>query len=186
MIRISNIRIDISLKNKDSDLISWKINKKSIDARRKNRITYQYSVAVEVEDEDSVLNKSKKGKVSKISEKQYIIKSENISVKDKPPVIIGAGPSGLFCALILAENNLRPIIIEQGKKVEERVKDIDEFWKNGELNLKSNVQFGEGGAGTFSDGKLTTLVKDKENRSLKIIEEFIKAGAPEEISYIKN
>ena len=201
MIRISNIRIDISSKNKekiiekeilknlkikDSDLISWKINKKSIDARRKNRITYQYSVAVEVEDEDSVLKKSKKGKVSKISEKQYIIKSENISVKDKPPVIIGAGPSGLFCALILAENNLRPIIIEQGKKVEERVKDIDEFWKNGKLNLKSNVQFGEGGAGTFSDGKLTTLVRDRENRSLKVLQEFVNAGAPEEINYIKN
>jgi len=201
MIRISNIRIDISSKNKekiiekeilkklkikDSDLISWKINKKSIDARRKNRIIYQYSVAVEVKDEVSVLEKSKKGKVSKISEKEYKINIRDISMKDKSPIIIGAGPAGLFCALILAEYNLKPIIIEQGKKVEERVKDIDEFWKTGDLNTKSNVQFGEGGAGTFSDGKLTTLVRDRENRSLKVLEEFVNAGAPEEINYIKN
>ncbi|MDW7667236.1 MAG: NAD(P)/FAD-dependent oxidoreductase [Bacillota bacterium] len=201
MIRISNIRIDISSKNKDKiieqqiltklkirndELIKWKINKQSIDARRKNKITYQYSVDAEVKNEESILKRAKKGSVSKVLDKEYKIDNKNLRLKDKSPVIIGAGPAGLFCALVLAENNLKPIIIEQGKKVEERVKDIDTFWKTGELNIKSNVQFGEGGAGTFSDGKLTTLVRDKENRSLKVLQEFIEAGAPEEINYIKN
>ncbi len=201
MIKISNIRIDISSKDKeniikqqilkklkiiDDDLINWKINKQSIDARRKNKITYLYSVYVEVTDEENVLKRAKKGSISKVLDEEYKIDNENLKIKDKPPVIVGAGPAGLFCALILAECNFKPIIIEQGKRVEERVKDINDFWETGDLNTKSNVQFGEGGAGTFSDGKLTTLVRDKENRSLKVLQEFIEAGAPEEINYIKN
>ena len=201
MIRISNIRIDISSKNKDNiiekeilkklkiknnELINWKINKKSIDARRKSKITYQCSVDAEVKNEETVLKKVKRGRAAKVIEKEYKINNEYVKEKDISPVIIGAGPAGLFCALVLAEHNLKPIIIEQGKKVEERVKDIDDFWKTGNLNTKSNVQFGEGGAGTFSDGKLTTLVRDRESRGLKVLEEFVKAGAPEEINYIKN
>lgn len=201
MIRINNIRLSISEKDKDrkieteicrklkinkSQILNWEINKKSIDARRKNNITYQYSVDVKIKDEELLLKKSKKGSINLVSKKEYKIDKSSIKKTEKPPVIIGSGPAGLFCALILAEYGLNPIMIEQGKKVQERVKDIEEFWKTGKLNPTSNVQFGEGGAGTFSDGKLTTLVKDKGNRNLKVIEEFIDAGAPKEIEQIKN
>ncbi|HCX03427.1 MAG TPA: hypothetical protein DHM42_02995 [Clostridiales bacterium] len=201
MIRINNIRLSISEKDKDrkieteicrklkinkSQILNWEINKKSIDARRKNNITYQYSVDVKIKDEELLLKKSKKGSINLVSKKEYKIDKSSIKKTEKPPVIIGSGPAGLFCALILAEYGLNPIMIEQGKKVQERVKDIEEFWKTGKLNPTSNVQFGEGGAGTFSDGKLTTLVKDKRNRNLKVIEEFIDAGAPKEIEQIKN
>jgi uncharacterized FAD-dependent dehydrogenase len=201
MIRINNLRIDVAAKNKNKileeeilkklkikkdELLEWTVNKKSIDARRKNKINYQYSIDVEVVDEDKVLKRINYGTITKVKEKNYSFKPIMDKNVDKPPIVIGAGPAGLFCALLLAEYGLKPIVIEQGKKVEERVEDINLFWNKGILNEKSNVQFGEGGAGTFSDGKLTTLIKDKENRSSKIIKEFIEAGAPKEISYIKN
>jgi len=201
MIRINNLRIDISAKNKHKileneilkklkikkeDILEWNINKKSIDARRKNKINYQYSLDVKIRNEDYVLKKIKTGNIIKVKEKSYNPNIKSKTTKGKSPVIIGSGPAGLFCAFLLAEYGMKPIVIEQGKKVEERVKDINKFWDEGILDTKSNVQFGEGGAGTFSDGKLTTLIKDKENRSSKIIEEFVEAGAPEEIKYLKN
>ena len=98
-------------------------------------------------------------------------------------VIIGAGPAGLFSALIFVENGIKPILIERGKRVEDRVKDVEEFINNRKFNPKSNIQFGEGGAGTFSDGKLNTLVKDKFGRNRFVLETFVEHGAPEEILY---
>ena len=97
------------------------------------------------------------------------------------PVVIGFGPAGMFAALLLAQNGYRPIVLERGQAVDERVKSIDKFWLEGKLNPKSNVQFGEGGAGTFSDGKLTSRVRDLRGR--KVLEEFVQAGAPEDILY---
>ena len=101
----------------------------------------------------------------------------------KRPVIIGTGPAGLFCGYLLAEHGFRPILLERGKAVENRQKDVENFWKNGILAPDSNVQFGEGGAGTFSDGKLNTLVKDKNGRNREVLKIFVRAGAPEEILY---
>lgn len=100
------------------------------------------------------------------------------------PVVVGSGPAGLFCALLLAEKGYNPIILERGKKVKERVKDIEKFWRDGILLPNSNIQFGEGGAGTFSDGKLNTLIKDRSKRGKKVLEEFVEAGAPFDITYV--
>ena len=98
--------------------------------------------------------------------------------------MVGSGPAGLFCSYLLAENGYRPIIIERGEKIEDRVKTVEEFFETNQLNPNSNIQFGEGGAGTFSDGKLNTLVKDKEFRGKKVFEIFVENGAPEEIMYL--
>ena len=98
------------------------------------------------------------------------------------PIIVGAGPAGLFCALILVKNGIRPIIIEQGSKVEDRVKEVEKFASTGKLNVNSNIQFGEGGAGTFSDGKLTTGIHDPLCKN--VLAEFVKFGAPDQIQYI--
>jgi uncharacterized protein len=100
------------------------------------------------------------------------------------PVIVGAGPCGLFAGLLQAQMGLRPIILERGKSIKERMKDVHEFWKSGSLDTESNVQFGEGGAGAFSDGKLTTQIKDPAGRCLKVIRELVAAGAPEEIAFL--
>ena len=101
-------------------------------------------------------------------------------------IIIGSGPAGLFCAYLLAELGYQPLIIERGEPVEQRIKNIEHFWQTGELNKESNVQFGEGGAGTFSDGKLNTLVKDKDYRMKKVFEIFVSCGANPEILYTHN
>ena len=100
------------------------------------------------------------------------------------PVIIGTGPAGLFCGYMLAKQGYAPILLERGEDIEKRTATVDKFWKTGTLNPESNVQFGEGGAGTFSDGKLNTLVKDKYLRNRKVLEIFVEAGAPEEILYL--
>lgn len=180
-----NIIKNACAKNKiDFNLVkNWKILKKSIDARNKEDIFYNYSVILEI--------------VGPINKKQFsnnkdaIILSEDDVSKEpikilrksnSSPIIIGAGPAGLFCALTLIDNGIKPIIVEQGKTVENRVKDVDLFLKDGILNVNSNVQFGEGGAGTFSDGKLTTNLHTPLCK--KVIDEFIKYGAPSEIAYI--
>lgn len=164
MYRIENIKIREDLDNQElieyickkyrisiRDILSWSIFKKSIDARDKNDIFYNYTIDIE---------SNKKIKNAKIIKKEKI---ELNNICNKPslirPVIVGAGPAGIFCALTLARNGIKPIIIEQGKKVEDRQKDVEEFRKSGILNTSSNVQFGEGGAGTFSDGKLTSRSK---------------------------
>lgn len=189
MIRVNQVKLDIfnkksDLKNKiskklrikESEILSYEIFKESIDARRK-KIQFVYNVDVKLKNEKKIL---KKGKFKESPDYTYK-KVENKLNKDIKPIIVGSGPAGLFNALILAESGYKPLIIEQGEKVENRIKSIDRFWSEGILNENSNVQFGEGGAGTFSDGKLTTRIKDKRCR--KVLKEFIEVGGPEEIIY---
>lgn len=188
MIKITNIKIRADLSDDElfekiykkykinkNDVTERRIIKKSIDARNKADIFYNYSVELECKNE----NKIKNVQIVKKEEPFKIIVNRKSS---KRPVIIGAGPAGLFSALTLAQNGIKPIIIEQGKTVDERKKDVEEFQKTGKLNTLSNVQFGEGGAGTFSDGKLTSGI---HNPLCKIVlKEFYNFGAPEQILYI--
>lgn len=188
MIKITNIKIKADLSDNElfekiykkykinkNDVTERRIIKKSIDARNKADIFYNYSVELECKNE----NKIKNVQIVKKEEPFKIIVNRKSS---KRPVIIGAGPAGLFSALTLAQNGIKPIIIEQGKTVDERKKDVEEFQKTGKLNTLSNVQFGEGGAGTFSDGKLTSGI---HNPLCKIVlKEFYNFGAPEQILYI--
>ncbi len=159
-----------------SDKVSyWKIYRKSIDARNKNDVYFVYTIDIECND-TSLTSKLTKVQDIKLPEIMNNRKS------NYNPVIVGAGPAGLFSALILARNGANPIIIEQGKKVEERIKDVEEFKRTGKLNVNSNVQFGEGGAGTFSDGKLNTGINSPYCRL--VLKEFVKFGAPKQILYI--
>ncbi len=156
---------------------------KSIDARRKNHIVAVYTIDAEVENEPAVLSRlSQDSRICAAPCTAYQMPAVG-AVHSRRPVVVGSGPCGLFAALILAQSGLKPIVIERGKQVSSRVKDVNAFWRTGRLDSESNVQFGEGGAGTFSDGKLTTQIKDKYNRCRKVLEEFIAAGAPEEIRY---
>lgn len=158
------------------DVIKYSIYKKSIDARDKEKIFYNYTIDVEYVGKKNIKN------IKKVNEENFNIEINKKRKAETRPVIIGAGPAGLFCGLILVQNGIKPIIIEQGKKVEERKKDVDNFLKTGVLNTSSNVQFGEGGAGTFSDGKLTTNSKNPLCR--KVLKEFVEFGAPAQIMYI--
>lgn len=169
------------LRIKPEDLISYSIYKQSIDARKKDMLYFVYTIDVEVKNEGNVLNRVKNIQVIKDLEDGYKDVKSGHEVLAHRPLIIGAGPCGLFAALILAQRGYNPLVLERGKKVDERAKDVDLFWEKGILNPNSNVQFGEGGAGTFSDGKLTTQIKN--TRCRKVLEEFVTAGAPEEILY---
>ena len=188
MIKITNIKIKADLSDDElfekiykkykinkNDVTEKRIIKKSIDARNKADIFYNYSVELECKNE----NKIKNVQIVKKEEPFKIIVNRKSS---KRPVIIGAGPAGLFSALTLAQNGIKPIIIEQGKTVDERKKDVEEFQKTGKLNTLSNVQFGEGGAGTFSDGKLTSGIHNPLCKN--VLKEFYNFGAPEQILYI--
>ena len=115
--------------------------------------------------------------------RNYEFKGNGTNELINRPIIVGSGPAGLFCAYNLCLQGFRPLIIERGKKIEDRVKDVEEFWNNNKLDINSNVSFGEGGAGTFSDGKLNTLVKDENNRGRMVMETFISCGAPSDIIY---
>ncbi|WP_026476597.1 NAD(P)/FAD-dependent oxidoreductase [Alkaliphilus transvaalensis] len=194
MIRIAEIKLSIDqneemlkdiilkkLKVNETDLKGYTIYKKSIDARKKDQIQFVYTLDVDIKNEDKVLNRIKDKNIIKTPNKAYQYVETGSSKLSYPPVVIGTGPAGLFAGLILARMGYRPIILERGKAVDERSRDVADFWKNGKLDPESNVQFGEGGAGTFSDGKLTTQIKDIRCR--KILEELVEAGAPEEIIY---
>ena len=164
-------------------VVDYKIIKKSIDARDKNDIFYNYSIIVKLQDDYNISKLVKNKNVELLDKVDEQTEKINVLRKSvKRPVIIGAGPAGLFCALTLIENGINPIIVEQGKRVEERKKDVDAFLEKGKLNTLSNVQFGEGGAGTFSDGKLTTNLHSPLCKT--VIDTFVKFGAPEQISYI--
>ncbi len=174
----SKLNIDVT------DIIKLKINKKSIDARKKEDIYYVYEVDVKIENEKKVLQKKKSKDIFKTPDENYTFNVIGTKKMQYRPVIVGSGPAGLFCAYFLAENGYKPIIIERGEPIEQRINTVEKFFTTGKLNINSNIQFGEGGAGTFSDGKLNTLVKDKFFRQKKIFEIFVENGAPAEIMYI--
>lgn len=162
-----------------NEIINYSIVKKTIDSRKKN-ILFVYSLDVVVKDIKKVKKWDKRHRVRTYEPFVYIEKVANKNV-NKNIAVVGSGPSGLFAALLLAKAGLNPLLIERGKDVDSRIKDVDRFSKNGEFNPKSNIQFGEGGAGTFSDGKLYSLINDP--RSKYVFTQLIKAGAPEEIAW---
>ena len=191
MLRISNIKINITLdqdkniKSKlskifNQDINEYIINKKSIDARHKPDIFYVYEIDININNENKYLHFKD---VSKVLDEEYKIDLTDVKTPLKRPIIIGFGPAGIFCSYILAKAGFKPIIFERGKQIDERIKDVENFWNNNKLNTNSNIQFGEGGAGTFSDGKLNTMIKEKLKQKF-VFKTFVECGAPEEILYI--
>lgn len=193
-IRINNLALGIDddielLKDKaarrlnvsSDNLSEFRILRESIDARKKDNIRFNYTVNVRCKNEDKL--------VKRLKDRDITLEAEAFSEEIEPgskklshrPVIIGMGPAGIFAGLLLARKGYRPLIFERGEDVDSRTKSVDHFWKTGELKGESNVQFGEGGAGTFSDGKLTTRIKDR--RCDFVLEEFVNSGAPPEIIY---
>ncbi len=196
MIRISNIKINAQkeqkkvleqeicrlLHIKSLQQLEYHIVKKSIDARKKESIQCIYTVDIAgLKDEAKIVAKCKKDNITIAKQEQYAEPIHGIELLEHRPVVIGAGPAGLFAALLLAEHGYKPILLERGQDVDTRTADVEQFWQTGVLNTASNVQFGEGGAGTFSDGKLNSVIKDIRCR--KVLETFVRFGAPEEILY---
>jgi len=173
------LAIASKIRVKPTRIIGFRIIRRSIDARKGGLIFFVYTVDVEVTNENAV---KPSPKISPTPDETYQLPT-GPSKGTLPPVIVGTGPCGLFAGLILAQAGYAPILLERGKPAKERAQDVREFWNTGTLNPASNVQFGEGGAGTFSDGKLTTRIKDKAFRCTKVLHELVQAGAPEEILY---
>lgn len=199
MLKVRQIKIPIDSNNKDyilkkisnklkcnvNDIKNYKITKLSVDARDKNNLLYVYEFDVEVLNENSILNKNKNSNdICFTTDEKYKYEVTGSIKLNHRPIIIGSGPCGLLCGYMLAEAGYNPLILERGEKVEDRVSSVEKFFEINELNPNSNIQFGEGGAGTFSDGKLNTVVKDKLNRGKRVFEIFIENGAPEEIMYL--
>ena len=200
MIRITDIKIELKdalnsemeLQNlrkhvtqnyriKDQDILSFSIYKKAIDARKKDHVHFVYSLDLQINHEDTILDKELKG-LSKAPVLNYIDLEKGFEKLVNPPVIIGFGPSGIFAALLLARRGYKPIVLERGFDVDQRSKNVEHFYKTGEFHEDYTILFGEGGAGTFSDGKLTTLINDLRCRV--VLESLVKAGAQDEILYI--
>ena len=186
-VRSLRSKIARQLKERESDIKDIRIVKESIDARHKKDVRFVYTVDFTTGDEQRILRKARKLhiNVKSVAETEYTAPRSGYEgtyrYQGERPVVIGTGPCGLFAGLILAEAGLKPLILERGKPVVERSRDVEHFWETGELNVRSNVQFGEGGAGTFSDGKLTTGINDP--RIVKVNDEFVEAGAPDTIRY---
>lgn len=196
MLRVNQIKVNIAddtkevLQKKISKMIGTsefkisRIVKKSIDARDKFLLKYIYSVDVKSLHEDKIIKRVNNNNVMLTKKVKYEFPYKKTEASVSRPIIIGAGPAGYFCALNLAKAGFKPIVFERGKAVEDRFIDVNKFWNEGILNTNSNVSFGEGGAGTFSDGKLNTGINDKTGRINFVIDEFIRFGAPEDISYL--
>ena len=200
MVQINQIKIAISsfdeeksienaiakkLNINPNDILSFSIIKKSIDARKKPDIFYILSAVIELDKalEKKLLSRSKNNNdIFEYKKASYKVNTISNYCGNKP-VIIGAGPAGLFAAYILALSGMKPCVLERGKAIEDRTSDVKKFWETGILDTGSNVQFGEGGAGAFSDGKLNTLVKDKFGRNAFVLNTFVKFGANENILY---
>jgi uncharacterized FAD-dependent dehydrogenase len=161
-------------------VIGASIIRQSLDARKKDSIHYIYAVDLTV---DRKFQYQKRKNVAPVVPKVYDPPVTGREEHSHPIAVVGSGPAGLFCAYLLARKGYRPLLLERGRSIDQRVRDVSQFWDTGELNPESNVQFGEGGAGTFSDGKLNTLVKDKYGRSRFVLETFVRYGAPESILY---
>lgn len=161
----------------------YQILKRSIDARKKPEIYYIYTVGILEENNPKFLKCINNNDVMLTNKADYQIPVSGSRKMEHRPLVIGSGPAGLFCALQLAKMGYYPIIAERGLPVEERIRKVNDFWENGKLDTECNVQFGEGGAGTFSDGKLNTQVKDKYGRIHYVLETFVRHGAPKEILY---
>lgn len=196
MIRVSQIKMPIAhdekmllhkaaglLHIKTEQILSFRIVKKSIDARKKPDVTFVYVLDLELMQEDKALARIHDNRVRKAADVPYQFTVSGDMPLTRRPVVIGSGPAGLFCAYQLAMHGYRPVVLERGRDVLSRKADVEAFWKTGALLPDSNVQFGEGGAGTFSDGKLNTLVKDKFGRSKEVLRILAMAGAPEKILY---
>ncbi len=169
----------------DSDLIDFSIFKRSYDARKKHALLLVYAVDVEVRNESALLKKFRNDRqLAPTPDMAYRFVGQAPEQLDHRPVVIGFGPCGIFAALVLAQMGFKPIVLERGKAVRERTQDTWGLWRKHTLNPESNVQFGEGGAGTFSDGKLYSQIKDPRYLGRKVLTEFVKAGAPEEILYV--
>ncbi len=208
MIRLSEIKLPIGtaegLKHSDAILTSaiakklkiseqaiqsFIVFKRGVDARKSENILYVYILDVTVAHEAKLLakfNKDPHVKTTPDTSYHFVATAKDASHNHRRPVIIGFGPAGIFAALILAQAGFKPIVLERGKAVRERTKDTWGLWRKRTLTTESNVQFGEGGAGTFSDGKLYSQIKDPKHYSRKVIEEFVKAGAPPEIQYVSH
>ena len=189
MLRIDNIKTEPGaskdalrkraaaiLRVNEGELDDFRVLRRSIDAR--DGVCFVWSVAASVKNETAALKRCKSRNVSRCAPSVYAL-PEPVAAPETRPVVVGAGPAGLFCALVLAKCGAKPILLERGKRVEERRRDVEAFWRGGALDAQSNVQFGEGGAGAFSDGKLNTGTKDP--RHGWILERFVEYGAPEDI-----
>ena len=169
----------------DADLISVTIFKRSYDARKKTAINLIYTLDIETTKDEELLERFRADRqLSRSPDTSYQFVGHASHQAFLRPVVIGTGPCGLFAGLLLAQMGFRPIILERGKAVRERTQDTWGLWRKRELQPESNVQFGEGGAGTFSDGKLYSQIKDPKHYGRKVLTEFVKAGAPEEIMYV--
>jgi hypothetical protein len=198
MLRITDVKLPLdhpeetlraavrkALRLSEGELIGYAIYKRSYDARRKGAITLIYTVDVEVRGEERVLRRCRDDRrVQPAPDMAYRFVARAPQELKTRPVVIGAGPAGIFAALVLAQMGFRPIILERGKSVRERTVDTFAFWRKKTLHPESNVQFGEGGAGTFSDGKLYSRVGDPEHYGRKVLSELVAAGAPPEIMYV--
>lgn len=194
MYRISQVKLPIehsendlytavakTIKMDTADILMIKIIKQSIDARDKTKLLYVYTLDFETKRK---INLKKNNKVTLVEDTKYNFTVKGTTKLNKRPIIVGFGPAGMFCGLFLARAGYKPIILERGQAVDERIESVNHFWETGELNTESNVQFGEGGAGTFSDGKLNTMVKDKFGRNKLVLECLVEHGAKDEILYV--
>jgi uncharacterized FAD-dependent dehydrogenase len=198
MLRLTNIQLPLDhpedhirmaildkLSISEDQLIDFTVHKRGYDARKKSKIILIYTLDVDTSLNDELLERFVKDNQVKASpDMSYNFVAQAPESLTQRPVVIGFGPCGLFIGLVLAQMGFNPIILERGKEVRERTKDTFGFWRKKILNTESNVQFGEGGAGTFSDGKLYSQVNDKKHYSRKVLHEFVDAGAPEEILFV--
>ena len=196
MIKINQLKLPVGHSQKDledkirktlripsKETFHYEVMRRSLDARKKPSLFYVYCIYVTIRQENSIVKKLHQPSVSLVTETGYRFSEMGHERLNRRPVIVGAGPCGLFAAWQLTLAGYAPLILERGKQVEDRSADVERFWETGILQPDSNVQFGEGGAGTFSDGKLNTLVKDPIGRNRFVLETFVKFGAPEHILY---